>query len=314
MADGSKIEWLARPGTKPASWNPIRGTKGKWHCVKISPGCKNCYAERINKRFSGGLGYTNGADTVRLDLDVLKRPLHWEQPRTVFVCSMTDIFLDEVEPLDIANVWKAMRLAKKHTFLVLTKRSERMRQWLREWVKQGGEVLPNVWLGVSVENQQYIDERVPHLVETPASIRFVSYEPALGPADFRTYFRPYKQWPEPKLDWIIVGGESGPESRHLDVAWARSTVEQCRAAGVPVFVKQLGANVADRNDVGFDADMEHYVDTGRPTNEQGWPSTVELVDGPDQYQGAPVRVLLADRKGGDPSEWPFDLRLREWPR
>jgi protein gp37 len=181
-----------------------------------------------------------------------------------------------------------------------------------------GWPLPNVWLGVSVEDQRAADERIPHLLATPAAVRFLSCEPLLGPVNLgdaltrvccrRPDLAPATGCDGPgcmgtRIDWVIVGGESGPGARPCDVAWIRSLVAQCRAANVAAFVKQLGAYVEDRNDAGFEGE--------RPAE---WPmdtATEDLDDG--HYQGAPVRIHLRDRKGGDPAEWPEDLRVRELP-
>jgi protein gp37 len=180
---------------------------------------------------------------------------------------------------------------------------------LRRWP------LPNVLLGVSVEDQATADERIPLLLQTPAALRFVSQEPQLAPVDLLHVHveggyvdalrgaRPAY----PPIDWLIVGGESGPGARPFDVAWARSTVEQCREAGVACFVKQLGSNVRDRNDSTFDGE-----------GPKAWPREIEERDGieflEEGFQGQPVRLHLRHRKGGDWSEWPEDLRVREFPR
>jgi protein gp37 len=188
--------------------------------------------------------------------------------------------------------------AAHHTFQILTKRPERMREWVQAWVSQGGEVLPHVWLGVSVENQETADERIPLLLRTPAAVRFLSVEPLLGPINLRLHgLRP---------DWIIVGGESGPDARKCRISWVRGVVGQCQKWKVPVFVKQLGTHVIDRNDAGFDG---HEPDN--------WPDGTETddwdLDPCRQYQGADARILLSDSKGADPAEWPEDLRLQEFP-
>lgn len=191
--------------------------------------------------------------------------------------------------------------------------------------------LPNVWLGVSVEDQATADARIPLLLQAPEAVRWVSYEPALGPVTYRDEWLGAGRCPTHDfasgfcvgpcpdrvrgLDWIVIGGESGPGARPFDVSWARSTINQCRAAGVPVFVKQLGANVRTRNDDNFTIEEDPH-DPEFP----GWPLHLEAEgriecnpDGPERYQGAPVRVHLRDRKGGDMSEWRTDLRVREWP-
>lgn len=337
MGDKSKIEWTE------ATWNPVRG------CTKVSAGCRNCYAETFAERFRGVKGhpYERGFD-VRLVPEALDLPLRWREPRRVFVNSMSDLFHPNVPDEYIDQVFAVMALADRHVFQVLTKRARRMVEYFTDdpllrwaliegaaqkiysertgedpslWLAVHGP-LKNVWLGTSVENQAAADERIPHLLATPAAVRFLSCEPLLGPVDLTPYFRKLATsgagW---KLtgglaleiadrvpDWVIVGGESGPKARPCDVAWVRSLVEQCRAAGVPAFVKQLGAHVEDRNDAGF---------TGEDSTS--WPIHIFEDDRTEEdlsdtgYQGAPVRVHLRDRKGGDPEEWPVDLRVREWP-
>lgn len=188
--------------------------------------------------------------------------------------------------------------------------------------------LPNVWFVVSAENQETVDERVTLALEFPAAVHGVSLEPLLGPVDLSAW-----RWLNGDgvteyafvrtLDWVIVGGESGANARPCDVAWIRRIVEQCKAADVPVFVKQLGSNVRDMNDAGFDAYSETWADgpdAGQPTDPGAWPEGwFDVEDDPDRdgnqgYQGAPVRVRLHDRKGGDPGEWPLNLRVRELPQ
>lgn len=212
--------------------------------------------------------------------------------------------------------------------------------------RYGGErwwPLPNVWLGVSAEDQIRAEERIPDLLATPAAVRFVSAEPLLGPISLRcmpwTSNRGYVDAltgqydfpgvarrafdpPAPgKLDWVIVGGESGPGARPCNVEWIRGIVEQCKAAGVPCFVKQVGAFVVDRNDRGFDAESEVFADgpnAGQPTDSQAWPNAWMDVEHNingfrEEYQGADCRVHLRDKKGGDMQEWPLDLRVRQFP-
>jgi len=220
-------------------------------------------------------------------------------------------------------------------WLVLTKRPDHAKHWLAGSVVNGvitgnphHAVWPfdNVWLGTSIENQDAVRNRIPVLLDTPAKIHFLSVEPLLGEIDISDYLYVYptrhkgKPWPYGRIDWVIVGGESGSGARPCRVAWIRSIVEQCKAAGVPVFVKQLGAFIVDRNDAGFDANAEVWAegpDEGKPTNPRAWPDMPDIeedLDGTrDGYQGAPVRVRLVDKKGGDMTEWPEDLRVREFP-
>jgi protein gp37 len=323
------------------TWNPIRG------CTRVSEGCRHCYAERVAARFSGpGKPYEGLANMtkagprwtgeVRMVPEHLTDPLRWKRPRMVFVNSMSDLFHEELTFVDIAAIFGVMAAARQHTFQVLTKRPERARKFFEElptlhsaaksragamlakthallnetpalgvsWTKASARApeawpLANVWLGTSVEDQAAADERIPALLECPAAVRFVSYEPALSWVNFTHLperseeqyidaLRGETHWTKqhvaprsgrnPRLDWIIVGGESGPGARPFDIRWARWTAEQCKAAGVACFVKQLGAQPTD----------------------------------PSQL-GKAARLRLRDRKGGDPLEWPVDLRVREWP-
>lgn len=272
----TSIEWC------DSTWNPIRGTKGRWYCTHVSEGCRNCYAERLNVRW-GGPEYKPGADTFRLDEKVLQQPLHWKKPRRIFVCDMTDLFHEDIPEWMIDAVTTTMcehgegTDGSHHTYQILTKRPLRMREYAMS--REVGE-LENIWLGVSVEDQATADERIPLLYDTPAAVRFISYEPALGPVDFGKWFfgdkRPYDT-PLSRLHWLIIGGESGPKARPFDLTWARSAITQCRAAKIPVFMKQVGSKPTG---------------SGRPWFDHG---------------------MLSHAKGGDPKEWPEDLRVREWP-
>ncbi|MBZ4376835.1 DUF5131 family protein [Corallococcus sp. AS-1-6] len=219
MADNSKIEWT------DATWNPVRG------CVKLSPGCKHCYAETFAERFRGvpGHPYAQGFD-LKLIPGKLAEPLRWKAPQRVFVNSMSDLFLDDVPEAYIEAVARVMALADWHTFQVLTKRAERMQRLLSTRLAFAAR-LPNVWWGVSVEDRKYGLPRVKHLQAAPARVRFLSIEPLLedlGPVDFTG------------IDGVIVGGESGAKARPLDPDWVRSVREQCDAAGVAFFFKQWG--------------------------------------------------------------------------
>lgn len=309
----TSIEWT------DATWNPVTG------CTKVSAGCKNCYAEGVANRWWKGRKFTD----VRCHEDRLDQPLKWREPRRVFVNSMSDLFHDDVPLSFIAQVFDVMARAtvacgrrhkheeecwtgEPHTFQILTKRPERMLRVLNEELPRfmaesmqgdcplsvnaevGNWPLPNVWLGVSVENQRAADERIPLLLETPAAVRFLSCEPLLGPIDLRVAAFNGADSIESLagIDWVIVGGESGPGARPCDVSWIRSIVKQCKAAGVPAFVKQLGARPMTQ---GQSADRHGCTDTKlrrawRDANG-GWP------------------IDLRDRKGGDTSEWPEDLRV-----
>ncbi len=297
MSDRSKIEWTdaswnpVRARLKNA--NPERVG---WHCAHVSEGCRHCYAETVNNRFGTKLPYAAHAQSRVehfLDDKMLAAPLRWKRPRKIFVGSMTDIFGDWVSDDMLDRIFAVMALAEHHTFQVLTKRPQRMRAYLcglyadRDdvsagamnerlshiavelsqspcaggWIEDRPAPIPNVWLGVSVEDQATADERIPLLLETPAAKRFVSYEPALGPVDFthldaeaagsRTLFvvdaltGRHRDMGRPcadtaRLDWIIAGGESGPAARPAHPDWFRSVRNQCAFAGVAFFFKQWG--------------------------------------------------------------------------
>ncbi len=216
MSNISKIEWT------DSSWNPVRG------CIKISPGCAKCYAERFAERWRGipGHAYEQGFD-LRLVPEALKQPAKWKKPRKIFVNSMSDLFLEDI-PLDyIHQVFKAMNDNPKHIFQILTKRSERLNEvhGKLRWTK-------NIWMGVSVENNDYID-RINDLYHTDAHIKFVSFEPLLGPITL-----PPGRW----FDWAIVGGESGPGCRRMDSEWAKEIMAYCTHYEIPFFLKQLGGH------------------------------------------------------------------------
>lgn len=326
MSGKSNIEWTE------ATWNPIVG------CSIISPGCTNCYAMRDAWRkhhnpklphYHGLTKSVNGkpvwTGTVRKAPDhILTAPMHTRKPTMWFVNSMSDLFHESVPDEWIDHVFAVMALCPQHTFQVLTKRADRMIKYLsgnpladghaserigyfamglvdRKYVFTGSLIasslingptppgaawprpnlwpLPNVWLGVSCERQQEADERIPLLLRTPATIRFVSAEPLLGPLHIGAYltdcrFNTHGEMITPgiipgsnvKLDWVIVGGESGPGVRMMQIEWAETIIAQCREAGVACFVKQLGS--------------------GRG---------------------------FKDQKGGDPSEWPEQFRVRQFP-
>lgn len=296
----------------------LRSPPGKVgpHCEHVSAGCENCYSETNNGRClpANGTGLPfdrRSRDLVDIFLDekILVQPLHWRAPRRVFVCSQTDLFGEFVTAADILAVFQMMGKCPAHTFQVLTKRSARMLALLkdRHWRNLGGgyhvalipgesretdsAFLPNVHLGVSVEDQPTADERSAHLRATPAAVRFISQEPQLSAID----------WKPGMLDgihWVIIGGESGPRARPFDIALARKTIAQCRAAKVAVFVKQLGARPF--------ADHEPLP---------SWPISVELKSVPlIPCDGLRDWPQLKDRKGGSMEEWPADLRVREEPR
>lgn len=297
MADGTKIEWT------DATWNPITG------CQIVSEGCRNCYAMQLaGTRLAhipsrAGLTRQNAqgkhvwAGETRFNRDMLDQPLRWKRPRRIFVCAHGDLFADSVPDAWIDQVFAIMALAPQHTFQVLTKRPERMREYMDSLWKSGRYLLwrdprpgtgdaahhgfhktfealwPHVWLGVSVEDQESADARIPLLLHTPAAVRWISAEPLLGPVDLQQLvystntractlnaltgrFSPLPvefdfeqampRTPErvpdslPRLDWVVVGGESGTGARPMHPDWARSLRDQCEAAGVPFFFKQWG--------------------------------------------------------------------------
>lgn len=214
MGANSKIEWTE------ATWNPVTG------CSKISQGCKFCYAEvlAIRLKAMGQARYANGFE-VTLQDDVLELPLRWREPRTIFVNSMSDLFHKDIPLEYIKKVFLTMVRAQQHTFQVLTKRSDRLREVALElpWPK-------NVWMGVSVEDQKQT-ERVHHLTAVPAHVRFLSVEPML---------EEITHLPLEGIHWVIVGGESGRTPRPMDPAWVRSIRDQCANARVAFFFKQWG--------------------------------------------------------------------------
>lgn len=290
MGDKSNIEWT------DATWNPIRArhrATGKvgWHCEHATTGCEFCYSEGFNKRLGTGLPFKPGH---RKDIELflcdqtLTQPMRWKRPRMIFVCSMTDVFADFVRDEWLDRMFAVMALCPQHTFQVLTKRAGRMREYFAGVMADkslglnrlgiaavatglhgpAGEIpswpLTNVWLGVSTERQQEADERIPHLLQTPAAVRFISAEPLLGPIDL-TSLRNHASLGEGQpwlnavgshgrgyvyqgvdtcsvsgLDWVIVGGESGRNARPMHPDWPRSLRDQCAAAEVSFFFKQWG--------------------------------------------------------------------------
>ena len=307
------------------TWNPVTG------CRKVSPGCANCYAEGVAERFWAkqyphvwdGVGAGSSAfhrprrfTDVQCHDDRLEAPLRWRKPRRVFVNSMSDLFHEDVPDAFVDRVLAVAVLTPQHTYQILTKRPDRMRSYMSRTrgsenvlvrVLRAARETPrprsynldllgspgwpwrNVHLGVSVEDQERADERIPILLQTPAALRFISAEPLLGPVGIVEHmfsadgFVATPSGPVHRddggiaLDWVIVGGESGPEARPCDVVWIRGVVRQCKDAGVPVFVKQLGSN---------------------PIATEDWIAN---------------SATSLHSKGGDPAEWPEDLRVREFP-
>jgi len=219
------------------TWNPVTG------CSPVSEGCVNCYAERMAKRLRGRYGYpVDEPFRVTYHHDKFRQPYMWKMPRRVFVVSMGDLFHKDIPGHYRAQVWTAFMDNPQHTFMVLTKRAERMRYWCTP-----PSVLPNVWLGVTAENQVRADERIPLLLRTPAVVRFVSVEPMLGPVQMFNGKNPYvAQTPVgidlcgATVDWVICGGETGPGARPIRPEWVRSLRDQCQEAGVPFWFKGWG--------------------------------------------------------------------------
>ena len=283
MSENSKIEWT------DSTWNPLvayRGEKRGWHCEKITPACDNCYAASMNKRSDGLVGIGTGLpyapdQRAKLRFEVheptLLAPLKWRKPRKIFVCSMTDLFGDWWTDEQILRVIAVASQTPEHTYQFLTKRPARAIEILghpkiEEYVDRVGRMngwchsnaegrfpLPNVWLGVTAENQEQADARISLLLETPAAKRFVSIEPMLGEVDLTNLTVPTANGPEQwdgldkldaadaepgttsaTLDWVIAGGESGPKARPSHPDWFRSLRNQCQASGVPFFFKQWG--------------------------------------------------------------------------
>ena len=214
MRGKSHIEWTE------STWNPVTG------CSKVSAGCKNCYAERMAKRLQamGTERYSNGF-ALTLHEDLVDAPKAWKSPRVIFVNSMSDLFHEKVPLAFIKKVFATMRACPQHTFQILTKRSARLAELAPalDWA-------PNIWMGVSVESGDVI-YRIHDLLKVPAAVRFLSCEPLIGPCE---------DMPLYGIDWVIVGGESGPRSRPMEIEWVRSIFKQCRAAKSAFFFKQWG--------------------------------------------------------------------------
>lgn len=220
MADNSGIEWTN------ATWNPVTG------CTKISPGCKNCYAERMSNRLQamGQKNYVNGFK-LTLQEHMLEIPLGWKKPKLIFVNSMSDLFHKDVPEEYIKRVFEIMNKAHWHQFQVLTKRSERLLE-----ISPQLNWTDNIWMGVSVENNDY-KLRIDHLRKTQAEIKFLSVEPLLGPVTKMNL---------KGIDWVIVGGESGPRAREMKAEWVIDIKNQCKKAKVPFFFKQWGGVRKDK--------------------------------------------------------------------
>jgi protein gp37 len=302
----TKIEWA------DATWNPITG------CTKISPGCQNCYAERMAKRLAGRCGYpADEPFKVTLHPDRLDQPLKWKKPRTVLVSFMGDLFHEDAPDKYIIDCLSIMAEAWQHTFIILTKRPARMKDIIAHetvandvWLQTSRGVnaepspwpLPNIWLGVTAENQEQADKRIPILLQIPAVVRFVSVEPMLGPVDLTQIdiggnvwinsltgdcksYHPYGgMWKitesKNKLDWVICGGETGPGARPMHPDWVRGLRDQCQASGTPFFFKQHGEWSHDSQDAQKeDATRVHIWPDGSYSWKVGKKKAGRLLDG-----------------------------------
>lgn len=239
---GTGIQWTDE------TWNPVTG------CSRISDGCRFCYAEALSLRY----GYTkkpwthaNAAENVVLHPERLEKPLHWRKPRMIFVNSMSDLFHEQVPGEFINEVWLMMRRAKQHTYQILTKRPERLLEWTERKARATGWPIDEVWapwtwIGVSVESQREANHRIPILQQVPAPVRFLSCEPLLERVSLDAFLweDAGPEWagrnPSPGIDWVIVGGESGLHHRPFNLDWARTIRDECVAASVPYFFKQVG--------------------------------------------------------------------------
>lgn len=352
----SKIEWLTGDdGLKGATWNPIKArlrhdteikvsSRGgiKIDSFKMIPAGKTGYAEAMNGRTLPAWG--TGLDfnvpnrekvEIFLDEEVLLAPLKWKAPTRIFPCSMTDMFAEFVPEEFIERMFAVMALCPQHTFLVLTKRAQRMYEWTQGIDEAPGEgmrdaciegqaqniysklhpdekgiemwlavhqPLANIHMGVSVENQEWADKRIPWLIKTPAAVRWLSYEPALGPIDWSCFpLRALDAGENPGIDWAVIGAESGPGARPYWTKWQRDAIEQFGSAGVPLFCKQMGPRP-----ICFTYD--------------DWPETTKYDARELGTAGIGVGekpfgmcAVLKDRKGGDMSEWPPELRVRQYP-
>uniref|UniRef100_A0A6M3LIL0 Uncharacterized protein n=1 Tax=viral metagenome TaxID=1070528 RepID=A0A6M3LIL0_9ZZZZ len=262
MADNTKIEWAE------ATWSPITG------CTPISEGCQNCYAKRMATRLKGRFGYPKD-DPFRVTFhpERLYEPLKWKKPRHIFVVSMGDLFHEDVEKEWLDTIFHTMACNPRHTFLILTKRPKNMLDyWMGEiripnappgWtIKKAGKpyskVLDHIWLGVTAENQQRADERIPILLQIPAAKHFVSIEPMLSEIDLAIDIgHGVGDLAIDRLNWVILGGETGPRARPMHPDWVRSVRDQCQAAGVPFWFKSWGSRPYPPN-----TDISYLVDAG----------------------------------------------------
>lgn len=357
------IEWTDF-SVNPLKYKDANGNV-VWACIHASPGCMRCYSEQIAQRYGRG-GPFNVATMEGLKPFMDKKELHHMQTaKTIkgkpvsggkcFVGDMTDLFGEWV-PCDLLDkLFAVFAIREDIIWQVLTKRADRLKEYcndpflyqrIHERIKDRMGYSnpkrrafnsfdwppPNVWFGVSAENQQYANERIPHLLDAKAAVRFVSYEPALGSVKFRSIgvpqaapvgASPLSDYPRvlywdaltgfratsmysgsehnAKLDWVIVGGESGGDARPFDIRWALDVVQQCKNAGVPVFVKQLGRRPIDSN---------YQFGVHAPEDKRSLKAQADLKM---KHAGFNL-IMLKSGKGNDPSEWPEELRVREFPK
>jgi len=227
-----KITWLNKEGMTGRSWNPLTG------CSKISAGCDNCYAERMSKRLAGRFGYPEvDPFAVTFHPDKIPLPMTWKKPSMIFTCSMSDLFHRDVAQEWVDAVLSTIQFCDWHTFLILTKRPEFARKYTDRFAN-----LPNLWLGVTVENQGRANQRIPILQQLTVSKRFLSVEPMLEQIDVRRYLH--------AIDWVICGGETGQKARPFNTQWPMHLREQCQLYNVPFFFKSYGSN-SNQGDTGL---------------------------------------------------------------
>lgn len=283
MSETTEISWTDH------TWSPWEG------CTKVGPGCDHCYAAARNGRFAAGSNWGPGAPRRKTADASWRKPLQWAKQakidgmRPKVFPSLCDPFDNEVDPAWRHEFFDMIVATPELTWLLLTKRIGNAAAMIPAWLH--GQMPGNVWLGATVVNQEEVDRDVQKLLETSAGVRFLSIEPMLGDVDITPFL--------PALDWVIAGGESGPRARPLHVDWLYKIVAQCKSAGVPVHVKQLGKRVHD---------------SGCASPNQRWPSAIRRPIRRHAESDPPFEVELDHRKGGDLAEWPEALRVQEFPK
>lgn len=309
MPQKTSIEWTDLSSNPIYAIDKETGKRG-WFCTKPSTGCAHCYSEAINKRFGNGFDYAKRNESrveFKLNEKELRKILKLRKPSRIFLGDMLDVFHEAISDTLLNQLFAVMMLAKQQTFQVLTKRADRLLQYMipagrKTAIAQAcrediglepfiGEWPPrNVWFGVSVENQETAKERIPLLKQTPAVIRFLSLEPLLedlGQLDLTG------------IRWVVVGGESGPGARPCHLDWVHSIVEQCRSASVPCFVKQLGSVPVMSEEVWMN------LPGARP---------LLSAKNKDRVDNGTLPIFLDSHKGNNQDEWPKELRVREFPQ